>query len=73
MSSDHYSINFKDRLKAILPNVCVVINIISSKEIKPYIWISATSLQDKNQSGKNRPASRSFSQIQVHIATEALS
>jgi len=42
-----------------------VVGIISSKEIKLYIWISAISLQkDKNQSNS---ASRHTGQIQTHV------
>lgn len=68
MFSDHYSINFKDRFKAILSNACAVISIISSKEIKPYVWISTASLQkDKNQSNF---ASINSGQIQMHVAAE---
>lgn len=45
--------------------------IISSKEIKPYIWISTTSLQkDKNQSNST---SRNTGQIQMHVVIADLS
>lgn len=43
------TIVFEDRFQASLLNARVVVGIISSKEIKPYIWISTNYLQQQQK------------------------